>query len=69
MTQEDVKGRRVGRQRKRALHLAGAVIDERADASASSKVQSTRKQRLLDGPAEFRADRVDRSNKRARGDE
>ncbi len=69
MTQEDVKGRRVGRQRKRALHLAGTAIDERADASASSKVQSTRKQRLLDGPEEFRADRVDRSDKRSRGDE
>jgi hypothetical protein len=61
MTQDDTKGRRVGRQRKRALHLAGTVIDERADASANSKVQSTRKQRLLEGPAEFRADRVDRS--------
>jgi len=69
MTKEDAKGRRVGRQRKRALHLAGTVIDERADASASSKVQSTRKQRLLEGPAEFRADRVDRSSQRSGGDE
>jgi len=68
MTQEDVKGRRVGRQRKRALHLAGIVIDERADASASSKVQSTRKQRLLEGHAEFRAARIDRSDKRSRRD-
>ena len=69
MTKEDAKRRRVSRHRKRALHLAGSAIDERADASASSKVQSTRKQRLLEGPAEFRADRVDRSDKRSRGEE
>jgi hypothetical protein len=69
MTQDDTKGRRVGRQRKRALHLAGTVIDKRADASASSKVQSTRKQRLLEGPAEFRAGRVDRSKTSSEGDQ
>ncbi len=65
MTNEDAKGRRIVRQRKRkrALHLAGTVLDDRADISASSKDQSTRKQRLLEGPAEFRAVRVDRSNK------
>jgi hypothetical protein len=69
MTQEAAKGRRVGRQRKRARDLAGTVIDERADTSASSKVQSSRKQRLLEGPSEFRADRVDRSDKSSNGDE
>lgn len=63
MTKEGAKGRRVARQQNRALHLAGAVIDDRADSSASSKIQSTRKQRLLEGPAEFRTTRVDRSNK------
>jgi hypothetical protein len=59
----DARDRRVGRQRKRALHLAGTVLDGRADRSASSKDQSARKQRLLDGPAEFKAVRVDRSKK------
>lgn len=63
MTKEDAKGRRVVRQRRRALRLAGAALDDRADSSASSKEQHVRKQRLLDGPAEFRAVRVDRSEK------
>lgn len=45
MTKEGAKGRRVASQRKRALHLAGAVIDDRADNSASSKDQSIRQQR------------------------
>jgi hypothetical protein len=63
MTDDDAKDRRVGRQRKRALHLAGTVLDGKADRSASSKNQSARKQRLLDGPAEFTAVRVDRSKK------
>jgi hypothetical protein len=62
MTKEDAKGSRVLRQRKRAVHLAGAALDDRADGSASSKDQSTRKQHLLDGPTEFREVRVDRSN-------
>jgi hypothetical protein len=61
MTKEDAKGRRVVRQRRRALRLAGAALDDRADSSASSKEHQMRKQRLLDGPAEFRAVRVDRS--------
>lgn len=63
MTDDDAKVRRVGRERKRALHLAGTVLDRKADRSASSKDQSARKQRLLDGPAEFTAVRVDRSKK------
>jgi hypothetical protein len=60
---DEAKGRRVGRERKRALHLAGTVLDGKADRPASSKDQSARKQRLLDGPAEFAAVRVDRSEK------
>lgn len=63
MTKEDAKGRRVVRQRRRALRLAGAALDDRADSSANSKEHQVRKQRLLDGPAEFRAVRVDRSKK------
>ena len=39
------------------------LLDRKADRSASSKDQSARKQRLLDGPAEFTAVRVDRSKK------
>lgn len=62
MTKENPKGGRVARQRKRALHLAGAVLDDRTDSSASSTDQSKRKQRLLDGPSEFRTVRVDRSS-------
>ena len=41
----------------------GAVLDDRADISASSQEHQMRKQRLLDGPAEFREVRVDRSEK------
>ena len=63
MTNEDARGRRTGRQRRRALRLAGAVSDDRADSSASSQEHQMRKQRLLDGPAEFREVRVDRSEK------
>ena len=69
MTKEGATGRRVARQRKRALQLAGAAIDDRADSSASSRDKSTRKQRLLQGPAEFRGVRVDRSNKTSSDDE
>jgi len=61
MTKENAKGGRVVRQRTRAIHLAGPVLDDRADSSASSRDQSTRKRRLLDGPKEFRTVRVDRS--------
>ena len=64
MTKEDAGGRRVvRRQRRRALHLAGAALDDRADGSASSREHRVRKQRLLDGPAEFTAVRIDRSEK------
>jgi hypothetical protein len=64
MAIEDTSGRRVARQRKRALHLAGAAIDDRADSSANADDQAKRKRRLLEGPAEFRAVRVDRSTKK-----
>jgi hypothetical protein len=63
MTKEDARGRQVLRQRKRALRLADAVLDDRADSSASSGEHQARKQRLLDGPTEFRTVRVDRSKK------
>ena len=69
MTKEDARGRQVVRQRKRALRLADAVLDDRAGSSASSRQHETRKQRLLDGPAEFRAVRVDRSKKTPSNDD
>jgi hypothetical protein len=64
MAIEEPSGRRVARQRKRALHLAGAAIDDRADSSANADDRAKRKRRLLEGPAEFRAVRVDRSTKK-----
>jgi len=45
--------------------LASTVLDDRADSSADSNQRETRKQRLLDGPTEFRAVRVDRSGKKS----
>src|ERR1700751_6063745 len=44
----------VGGPRRRAVQLAGEVIDQHADASASSEEQESRKQKLLKGPSEFR---------------
>lgn len=63
MTKENAGDRRVVRQRRRAIRLAGAALDEKADTTASSREHQVRKQRLLDGPAEFRGVRVDRSGK------
>jgi hypothetical protein len=61
MAKEDADRRRVVGRRKRAAHLAGAAIDDSADTSASAIDQAMRKRRLLEGPAEFRDVRVDRS--------
>jgi hypothetical protein len=38
----------------KAADMAGAVIDQQADLSASSEEQASRKRRLLKGPKEFR---------------
>ena len=69
MMKEDARGRQVVRQRKRALRLADAALDDRADSSASSREHQTRKQRLLDGPTEVRTVRVDRSKKTPSNDD
>jgi hypothetical protein len=39
--------------------MAGEVIDQSADLSASSEEQSSRKRRLFNGPKEFRKFRRD----------
>jgi hypothetical protein len=43
----------------RARALAGHAIDGALDLSASSVSKSARKDHLLDGPDEFREDRID----------
>ncbi len=47
-------------QRLRAREMAGKAIDKMTDTSAAPDDQATRKKRLLKGPEEFRAVRVDR---------
>jgi hypothetical protein len=47
-------------QKLRAREIAGTAIDGMADALASSDDQASRKRRLLKGPEEFQAERVDR---------
>ncbi|QOZ47604.1 hypothetical protein XH89_32030 [Bradyrhizobium sp. CCBAU 53340] len=63
MTKTGTSDHRILTQRARAAHLAGKVIDERADNSAKGDDQAMRRQRLIEGPSEFRAVRVDRSRK------
>jgi hypothetical protein len=63
-SKDDKTARRIHSQRKRAVHLAGAVIDHKADNRASADNQAIRKRRLVEGPAEFRTVRVDRSTKK-----
>jgi hypothetical protein len=46
-------------KRGRASRLAGREIDKVADTSASHAERTVRKQRLLQGPPEFREHRVD----------
>lgn len=60
----DTTGCRIISQRKRAVHLAGAAIDDSADNRASADDQAKRKRRLVEGPTEFRTVRVDRSTKK-----
>lgn len=47
-------------QRSRASALASAELDTMADSSASAEDVESRKQRLLNGPEEFRDSRSDR---------
>jgi hypothetical protein len=60
MAKEKARGDLASR-RKRAADLAGTTIDDQADGAANANEKAKRKQRLLEGPEEFRAVRVDRS--------
>ena len=58
------KGRRSSEgQRLRAREMAAKTIDKLADTAATPDDQATRKKRLLKGPEEFQAVRVDRPKK------
>jgi hypothetical protein len=48
----------------RAREMAGNTIDKLSDVTASPDDQATRKRRLLKGPEEFQAVRVDRPNRK-----
>jgi hypothetical protein len=47
----------------RARDLADAAIDDMSDKSADRSDRADRKRRLLDGPNEFRSERVDRAKR------
>jgi hypothetical protein len=51
-------------QKLRAREMAGKAIDKMTDTTAAPDDQATRKRRLLKGPEEFRAVRVDRPNRK-----
>ena len=58
------KGRRSSEsQRLRAREMAAKTIDKLADTAATPEDQASRKKRLLKGPEEFQAVRVDRPKK------
>jgi len=55
------KGRRPGEgQKLRAREMAGKAIDDMIDPTVHADDQASRKRRLLKGPEEFRAARMDR---------
>jgi hypothetical protein len=51
-------------QRLRAREMAGKAIDKMTDATAAPDDQAKRKKRLLKGPEEFQAVRVDRPTRK-----
>jgi hypothetical protein len=51
-------------QRLRAREMAGKAIDKMTDTAANPGDQATRKKRLLKGPEEFQAVRVDRATRK-----
>jgi Arc/MetJ-type ribon-helix-helix transcriptional regulator len=59
---EDTKRRQKTKQR--ARELAGAVVDEMTDTTASPENQADRKRRLIKGPEEFQGVRRDRPNRK-----
>jgi hypothetical protein len=52
-------------QKVRAREMAGKAIDKMTDTTAAPDDQAARKKRLLKGPEEFRAVRVDRPKRKA----
>ena len=59
------KGRQSSESQKvRAREMAGKAIDKMTDTTAAPDDQATRKRRLLKGPEEFRAVKVDRPNRK-----
>jgi hypothetical protein len=59
------KGRQASEgQKLRAREMAGKAIDKLTDTTAAPDDQAARKKRLLKGPEEFRAVRVDRPNRK-----
>jgi hypothetical protein len=59
------KGRATSEGQKiRAREMAGKAIDKMTDTTAAPDDQAARKKRLLKGPEEFRAVRVDRPNRK-----
>ena len=55
-------------QRRRARKMAGEVIDNMVDASATADDQAARKKRLLNGPEEFSHVRLDGAKPGRRGE-
>jgi hypothetical protein len=65
LTVKAAKGRATTEgQKLRAREMAGKTIDKMTDTTAAPDDQATRKRRLLKGPEEFRAVRVDRPNRK-----
>jgi hypothetical protein len=65
LTVKAAKGRTTAEgQKLRAREMAGKTIDKMTDTTAAADDQATRKRRLLKGPEEFRAVRVDRPSRK-----
>ena len=54
------------KKQRKAADLAGEVIDQHADRSATSEQRESRKRRLLKGPREFRDMRRDQQKTKKR---
>ena len=66
IAEADAPSQRAAEREQRAWELAGTAIDEVKDRSASAPHQADRRQRLLEGPGEFRSARVDRIRRRTK---
>jgi hypothetical protein len=50
-----------------AKHLASEALDQMADKSATADEQASRKRKLIGGPEEFQAVRIDRAKAKPKG--